>query len=145
MCGIVGILGREPVAIPLVEALRRLIGHDVRYHSQHPELVRLVMNENIHRAEHLKQIEALPEANQQVIAILGGIIARGEAAMCWSGPGSAWRRRPSAPNRWSSTWPTSPVRFAPEPAQLRRAGRSHAPIAAVPVKFAPRNVPCSAR
>lgn len=62
-----------------VEALRRLIGHDVRYHSQHPELVRLVMNENIHRAEHLKQIEELPEANQQVIEILGGIIARGEA------------------------------------------------------------------
>ena len=61
------------------EALRRLIEHDVRYHSQHPELVRLVMNENIHRAEHLKQIEGLPEWNRRVIALLQKIIARGEA------------------------------------------------------------------
>ncbi len=61
------------------EALRRLIEHDVRYHSQHPELVRLVMNENIHRAEHLKQIEGLPDANQRIVGILRSIIARGEA------------------------------------------------------------------
>jgi AcrR family transcriptional regulator len=62
-----------------VDALRRLIEHDVRYHSQHPELVRLVMNENIHRAEHLKRIEGLPEGNQQVIEILRKIISRGES------------------------------------------------------------------
>lgn len=61
------------------EALRRLIEHDVRYHSQHPELVRLVMNENIHRAEHLKQIDTIPAGNRKVIEILGRIIARGEA------------------------------------------------------------------
>lgn len=60
-----------------LEALRRLIDHDVRYHSEHPELVRLVMNENIHRAEHLKQIEGLPEGNTGVIDILRGIIDRG--------------------------------------------------------------------
>jgi AcrR family transcriptional regulator len=61
------------------DALRRLIEHDVRYHSEHPELVRLVMNENIHRAEHLKQIEGLPEANRRIIETLRAIIARGEA------------------------------------------------------------------
>ncbi len=61
------------------DALRRLIEHDVRYHSEHPELVRLVMNENIHRAEHLKQIEGLPGANQRIIATLKSIIERGEA------------------------------------------------------------------
>ena len=61
------------------DALRRLIEHDVRYHSQHPELVRLVMNENIHRGEHLKQIASLPDANQRVIATLRRIIERGEA------------------------------------------------------------------
>lgn len=61
------------------EALRRLIEHDVRYHSQHPELVRLVMNENIHRAEHLRQIENMPEGNRRVIAILARLIARGVA------------------------------------------------------------------
>jgi AcrR family transcriptional regulator len=61
------------------DALRRLIEHDVRYHSEHPELVRLVMNENIHRAEHLKQIEGLPGANRRIIETLRTIIARGEA------------------------------------------------------------------
>lgn len=62
-----------------VESLRRLIEHDVRYHSEHPELVRLVMNENIYRAEHLKQIAALQTSNRRVIDLLAGIIARGEA------------------------------------------------------------------
>lgn len=62
-----------------IDALRRLIEHDVRYHSQHSELVRLVMNENIHRAEHLKQIETLPQGNRRVIEILQRIITRGEA------------------------------------------------------------------
>jgi len=37
------------------------------------------MNENIHRAEHLKQIESLPAGNREVIEILRRIIARGEA------------------------------------------------------------------
>ncbi|GGB23072.1 TetR family transcriptional regulator [Sphingomonas metalli] len=62
-----------------VDALRRLIEHDVHYHSEHPELVRLVMSENIHRAEHLKQIDGLPAGNRQVIDILSQILARGEA------------------------------------------------------------------
>ncbi|MFM5950867.1 MAG: TetR/AcrR family transcriptional regulator [Novosphingobium sp.] len=62
-----------------LEALRRLIEHDVHYHAEHPELVRLVMNENIHRAEHLKQIDTLPTGNRKVIEILARIIARGEA------------------------------------------------------------------
>jgi AcrR family transcriptional regulator len=61
-----------------VDALRRLIEHDVRYHSQHQELVRLVMNENIHRAEHLRQIKGLPQGNRKVIELLERIIARGE-------------------------------------------------------------------
>lgn len=60
------------------EALRRLIEHDVRYHSQNPDLVRLVMNENIYRAEHLKQIEGMPAGNRAIIDLLGEIIARGE-------------------------------------------------------------------
>jgi AcrR family transcriptional regulator len=62
-----------------VDALRRLIEHGVRYHCEHPELVRLVMNENIHRADHLKQIEGLRDNNRQVIDILSRLIARGEA------------------------------------------------------------------
>ncbi|MEY4721296.1 MAG: hypothetical protein RIQ46_1021 [Pseudomonadota bacterium] len=62
-----------------LEALRRLIEHDVRYHSQHPELVRLVMNENILRGEQIKLIKGLPEGNRRAVDILTRIIARGEA------------------------------------------------------------------
>ncbi len=61
------------------DALRRLIEHDVHYHARHQELVRLVMNENIHRAEHLKQIPNLSKGNRRVIAMLEKIIARGQS------------------------------------------------------------------
>ncbi|MET3471215.1 AcrR family transcriptional regulator [Novosphingobium sp. 1529] len=61
------------------QALRRLIEHDVHYHARHPELVRLVMNENIHHAQHLKQITELPSRNHSVIDILRQLISRGEA------------------------------------------------------------------
>lgn len=62
-----------------IDALRRLIEHDVHYHSEHPELVRLVMNENIHRAAHLRQIEGIQESNRDVIELLAALVARGEA------------------------------------------------------------------
>jgi len=62
-----------------LEALRRLIEHGVHYHARHPELVRLVMNENIHRAEHLRQIPDMPEGNAKVIVLLRQIINRGVA------------------------------------------------------------------
>lgn len=60
------------------DALKRLIEHDVRYHSRHPELVRLVMNENIHRAEHLRQIPNMRARNSGVVTLLAGIIERGQ-------------------------------------------------------------------
>lgn len=62
-----------------MDALRRLAEHNVHYHSQHPELVRLVMNENIHRAEHLRQMPDIAAGNQRAIRQLANIIARGEA------------------------------------------------------------------
>jgi AcrR family transcriptional regulator len=61
------------------EALRRLIEHDFAYHSEHPELVRLVMNENIHRAEHIQQIDGICDNNRRIIDALARLIARGEA------------------------------------------------------------------
>lgn len=61
------------------DALRRLIEHDVHYHARHPELVRLVMNENIHHAAHLKQIASLPTGNRRVIEMLETILDRGLA------------------------------------------------------------------
>jgi len=60
------------------QALRRLIEHDVRYHSENPDLVRLVMNENIHRAEHLRQIPDIADSNKGVIDILQRLLERGQ-------------------------------------------------------------------
>ncbi|MCJ2184730.1 TetR family transcriptional regulator [Novosphingobium sp. 1949] len=69
----------DPAEGTAPEALRRMIEHDVAYHSQHPELVRLVMNENIHRAEHLTQIDSIREKNEGVIGVLRSILDRGVA------------------------------------------------------------------
>ena len=66
-------------ALPPEEALRQHVRITFDYHNMHPDFVRLVMNENIHRAEHLKQIDGLRESNHAVIDLLKALIARGEA------------------------------------------------------------------
>lgn len=66
--------------LPPEEALRAMVGHNFDYHYDHPEFVRLVMNENLHHAEHLQQIESMKERNRSVIDQLGAILERGRAA-----------------------------------------------------------------
>ncbi len=61
------------------EALRAIIGHTFDYHFEHPEFVRLVMNENVHHGEHIAQIESLKQRNRSVLSQLGAIISKGEA------------------------------------------------------------------
>lgn len=59
------------------EALRAIIGHNFDYHFEHPEFVRLVMNENVHHGEHIAQIESMKERNQSVIGQLRTILDKG--------------------------------------------------------------------
>ena len=66
-------------ALPASEALRAHIAHTFDYHAGHPEFVRLVMNENIHRAEHLAHVTGMRERNRMVIATLQSIIDKGVA------------------------------------------------------------------
>jgi AcrR family transcriptional regulator len=66
-------------ALPAVDALRAHVAHTFDYHAAHPEFVRLVMNENIHRAEHLAQVEGIKDRNERVIAQLQAIIDKGVA------------------------------------------------------------------
>lgn len=66
--------------LPPEEALRAMVGHNFDYHYDHPEFVRLVMNENLHYAEHLQQIESMKERNRSVIDQLGAILERGRTA-----------------------------------------------------------------
>ncbi|MBB3956701.1 TetR/AcrR family transcriptional regulator [Novosphingobium sediminicola] len=59
------------------QALRAIIGHNFDYHFEHPDFVRLVMNENVHKGEHIAQIPGMQERNRTVIAALGAILKKG--------------------------------------------------------------------
>jgi AcrR family transcriptional regulator len=61
------------------EVLRRLIEHDFAYHSEHQDLVRLVMNENIHQGVHIGEIAGIQDSNRSVIELIQKIIDRGVA------------------------------------------------------------------
>jgi AcrR family transcriptional regulator len=61
------------------EALRRLCEFTFNYHQQNPELVRLVMNENIHRGETVRSLENARQANRSIIATLERLLERGRA------------------------------------------------------------------
>ena len=63
--------------LPPDEALRAVIGHNFDYHYEHPEFVRLVMNENVHHGEHIAQIDGLRTRNRSAIDQLAAILAKG--------------------------------------------------------------------
>ena len=64
-------------SLPPDQALRAIIGHNFDYHFEHPEFVRLVMNENVHHGEHIAQISGLKKRNQSVIEQLRTILDKG--------------------------------------------------------------------
>jgi AcrR family transcriptional regulator len=59
------------------EALKQYVGHTFDYHAEHPEFVRLVMNENIHYGAHIGAVPGLKERNYSVIATLQAILDKG--------------------------------------------------------------------
>ncbi|MBU6167062.1 MAG: TetR/AcrR family transcriptional regulator [Alphaproteobacteria bacterium] len=65
--------------LPAIDALRAHVEHTLDYHIAHPEFVRMVMNENIHRAEHLAGVYGIRERNRRVIASMQAIIDKGLA------------------------------------------------------------------
>lgn len=65
--------------MPALEALRAHVEHTLDYHLAHPEFVRLVMNENIHHAQHLGGVEGISERNRRVVASMQAIIDKGMA------------------------------------------------------------------
>jgi AcrR family transcriptional regulator len=66
--------------LPADKALIAQIEHTFDYHVDHPEFVRLVMNENIHHGEHIGHIKGLKERNKSVIETLNAIIDQGVTA-----------------------------------------------------------------
>ena len=60
-----------------VEAIRALAGLTFDHHEAHPDFIRLVSIENIHRAEHIARSEALSGLANPVLDVLGRILERG--------------------------------------------------------------------
>jgi AcrR family transcriptional regulator len=64
-------------ALGPIDALRELVRVTFDYHTRHPDFVRLVMNENIHRAEHIRHIPSIKSRNQTIISMMQRLINRG--------------------------------------------------------------------
>ena len=63
---------------PPLAALARLVGFTFDYYNDHPEFVRLVMNENIMDGVHLKRSRTIRKLNVTVIDAVRRIVARGQ-------------------------------------------------------------------
>ncbi|WP_156761500.1 TetR/AcrR family transcriptional regulator [Microbacterium karelineae] len=62
-----------------LDALRAIAVATYDHHVRHSEFIRLVMIENIHRGEFLKQIDSLRELGQPAVDTLERILVRGRA------------------------------------------------------------------
>src|SRR4051795_1360880 len=62
-----------------VAAIRRLAELTFDHHEQHPDFIRLVSIENIHRAEHMAKSERLANLNMRAIERIEAILDRGHA------------------------------------------------------------------
>ena len=65
--------------LPPEDALRRLVGFTVDYQLAHPEFIRLVMTENIHRGQYLAQSDSIRALNVPAIDGLRALYERGVA------------------------------------------------------------------
>jgi AcrR family transcriptional regulator len=62
-----------------ITALRRIAEVTFDHHGAHPEFIRLVSIENIHNAEHVKELVELVDLSGPVISLLDDILGRGRA------------------------------------------------------------------
>jgi AcrR family transcriptional regulator len=60
--------------------VRRLVSFTWSYYLAHPEFLTLLNSENLHRGRHLKRSRSIRLMNTPIIAILGELLRRGEAA-----------------------------------------------------------------
>ncbi|TFV88915.1 TetR/AcrR family transcriptional regulator [Blastococcus sp. CT_GayMR16] len=63
-----------------VEAIRELAGLTFDHHESHPDFIRLVSIENIHRAQHIARSKVLSGLANPALDVLGAILRRGWAA-----------------------------------------------------------------
>jgi AcrR family transcriptional regulator len=63
-----------------VDAVRELAALTFDHHEAHPEFIRLVSVENIHRGEHIARSSVLSGLANPALDVLGGILDRGRAS-----------------------------------------------------------------
>lgn len=61
------------------EALARLVNFTFEHHRKHPDFIRMVMIENIHNANYLRQSDLIQAMNNAAIEKLTSIIQRGQS------------------------------------------------------------------
>jgi AcrR family transcriptional regulator len=64
-------------ALPAADALKAQVEHTFDYHAEHPDFVRLVMNENMLHGAHIGHVQGLQDRNRSVIASLKAILDKG--------------------------------------------------------------------
>jgi len=63
-----------------VEGIRRLISFTWDYYLEHPEFLRLLNSENLHRAEHLKRSKEVRAMHSPFVAMIDDLLERGRHA-----------------------------------------------------------------
>ena len=63
-----------------VDALRKLAELTYDHHREHPDFIRLVSIENIHRGEFVRRIDSLRTLSAPMVSRLDALLARGRAA-----------------------------------------------------------------
>jgi AcrR family transcriptional regulator len=61
------------------DAIAALVRSNIDYRAQHPELISLINNENLHRARHLKKSKLVRKLHSPLIAAIARILRRGAA------------------------------------------------------------------
>ncbi|APV52333.1 hypothetical protein BWI17_06795 [Betaproteobacteria bacterium GR16-43] len=65
--------------LPPVDAMRRIVEFTFGYYIEHEAFVRLVIAENQAKGRHLKKSAAMRTLNRPIVALLSGVMARGQA------------------------------------------------------------------
>ncbi|UCE30149.1 MAG: TetR family transcriptional regulator [Burkholderiales bacterium] len=60
-----------------VEGIRRLVTFTWNYYREHPEFIRLLNSENMHRAEHLKRSRHIRAMHSPLVATIEDLLERG--------------------------------------------------------------------
>ncbi|MCC7547985.1 MAG: TetR family transcriptional regulator [Burkholderiales bacterium] len=63
-----------------VKGLRELVAFTWRYYLAHPEFIRLLNSENLHRGEHLRQSQRVRALSFPLLSILARLLKRGAAS-----------------------------------------------------------------